>query len=167
MLRRGLMNATATLRNDMRNGLTGDDDVTDVVDPHQFPFAWERTHTLRRGFLTLSDCISRIGEGKLAKQPSEDDCKQTDPAKYPNDQAYSQRFQYLPFDVNFANRGDRGARVTSYINNVHPQRHQPFYYVLEKFIDATLPLFNRTLIDLKPQATLTNASTSLSQAETP
>lgn len=42
-----------------------------------------------------------------------------------------------------------GTRVTSYINNVHPAAHQLFYSVLEKLIDATIPMFNQTLIDLK------------------
>ena len=42
-----------------------------------------------------------------------------------------------------------GLSITSYINNVHPSIHQAFYDVLEKFIDAAIPMFNQTLIDLK------------------
>lgn len=42
-----------------------------------------------------------------------------------------------------------GVSITSYINNVHPSVHQAFYDVLEKFIDAAIPMFNQTLIDLK------------------
>lgn len=41
------------------------------------------------------------------------------------------------------------ARISSYINNVHPATHQNFYHVLEKLIDAAIPMFNQTLIHLK------------------
>ena len=84
--------------------------VVHVVDPHLFPFAWEKTRTLRQGELIMSDCISRCGEGETAKMPSQRDCVQDDPAKYPNDLAWSRRFQYLPFDVKFDKRGDGGSR---------------------------------------------------------
>ena len=40
-------------------------------------------------------------------------------------------------------------RIASYINNVHPILHSPIYKVTEKLIDILIPLFNRTLIDLK------------------
>ena len=100
--------------------------------------------------------------------PSEDECVQDDPAKYPNDMAWSRRFQWLPFDVSFDQR-DGGAsryvarfasptifpttvdpsRISSYINNVHPRAHRSFYANLEAFIDSTLPLFNRSLMELK------------------
>lgn len=84
--------------------------VVHVVDPYLFPFAWERTRTLRQDELILSDCISRCGEGETAKMPSQEDCEQKDPAKYPNDMAWSCRFQFLPFDVKFDRRGEGGSQ---------------------------------------------------------
>lgn len=90
--------------------LSTDDVVVDVVDPYLFPFAWARTRTLGRGDLTLSECISRSGEGETVKMPSKEDCVQKDPAKYPSDMAWSRRFQYLPFDVKFDDRGEGGSR---------------------------------------------------------
>lgn len=87
-----------------------DDVAVDVVDPHYFPFVWERTRTLREGKLTLSDCLSRCGEGEEVKMPSSDNCVQKDPAKYPNDMAWSCRFQFLPFDIEFDNKGEGGSR---------------------------------------------------------
>lgn len=89
---------------------TNDDMVVDVVDPHYFPFVWGRTRTLREGRLTLSDCLSRCGEGEEVRMPSSDSCVQKDPAKYPNDMAWSCRFQFLPFDVGFDNKGEGGSR---------------------------------------------------------
>lgn len=149
VLKNELQRTIAYLRRDACVQLSTHDVVVDVVDPYLFPFAWARTRTLGRGELTLSKCISRSGEGETVKMPLQEDCVQKDPAKYPSDMAWSRRFQYLPFDVKFDNRGEGGSRVTSYINNVHPTAHQDFYSVLEKLIDAAIPMFNQTLMDLK------------------
>lgn len=40
-------------------------------------------------------------------------------------------------------------RIASYINNVHPITHAPLYRIIQNLIDSLIPLFNRTLIDLK------------------
>lgn len=37
------------------------------------------------------------------------------------------------------------SRITSYINNLHPQKHSDLYSIVEKVIDKTIPLWNRTL----------------------
>ena len=142
--------AASSVRKDaFKRSSSSRDVVTHVVDPYLFPFAWERTRTLRSREVILSDFMSRCGEGETVKAPSRDDCIQKDPAKYPNDMAWSNRFQYLPFDIKFDNRGEGASRITSYINNVHPAFHQDFYSALERLIDASIPLFNHTLIDLK------------------
>lgn len=47
------------------------------------------------------------------------------------------------FDVHFL------CRIKSYINNVHPLHHSALYSVTERLIDAFIPLFDRTIIDLK------------------
>lgn len=110
ILKNQLQKTAAYLRRDARLQLRTDDVVMDVVDPYLFPFAWDRSKTLRESKLTLSDCISRCGEGEKVKTPTKEDCAQKDRAKYPNDMAWSRRFQYLPFDVKFDNRGEGGSR---------------------------------------------------------
>lgn len=54
--------------------------------------------------------------------PPEEDCRQEEFAKYRND---------------------------GYISNVHPKSNSSFYNVLESLIDKLLPVFDRTIIDLK------------------
>lgn len=125
------------------------DGISHVVDPFLFAFSWEKTRTLQYEALNLSDCVQRSGEGKLARQPTEEECPEKERPRYPNEQAWSRRFQFLPFDVKFDNRGDGGSRITSYINGVHPRNHQSFYNALEKIIDAMIPLLNRSLISSK------------------
>ena len=110
MLNDELQKTIASLRKHAYVLPTTDDVVVDVVDPYHFPFVWQRTRTLRWSELNLSDCISRCGEGEEVKMPSQEDCVQKDRAKYPNDMAWSRRFQFLPFDVKFDNQGDGGSR---------------------------------------------------------
>jgi hypothetical protein len=110
ILKAEVQKTLACLRRDACMQFSTDDMIVDVVDPYLFPFAWERTKTLGTGELVLSDCISRCGEGKTVKMPAEENCAQKDRAKYPSDMAWSRRFQYLPFDVKFDNRGEGGSR---------------------------------------------------------
>lgn len=77
----------------------------DLVDPFSFPFAWDRTRTLRNAFVSRMDFIARCGEGETVKKPPEDDCRQDEFAKYRNDMAWSRRYQWLPFDVSFGDDG--------------------------------------------------------------
>lgn len=41
------------------------------------------------------------------------------------------------------------SRFTSYINNLHPQRYQKLYSIIEEVVTAAIPLWNRTLTPLK------------------
>ena len=87
-----------------------DDTTVDVVDPFLFAFSFNKTRTLRRGTVTLQECIARSGQGETVKMPSADDCVQKDQAKYPNDMAWSRHYQWLPFEVTFEKRGDGASR---------------------------------------------------------
>ena len=141
--------ATASLRRASRQTSCANE-VSDVVDPFLYPFSWERTKPLHfETPLQLSDCIRRSGEGQLARQPAESDCPVKERSRYRNDMAFSRRFQYLPFEVSFGERGEGGSKIISYINNVHPIKHRAFYNNIESFIDKTIPLFNRTIMALK------------------
>ena len=90
--------------------------VVDIVDPHMFPFVFERTKTLRGGYIEPERCISSSGQGEPVKKPSDDECTEKERANYPNNNAWSNKFQWLPFDVNFPNRGAGG----SWFVNVPP-----------------------------------------------
>ena len=128
------------------------DQVLETVDPFLYPFSWERTRTLHfEAPLSISDCIKRSGVGQLARQPDERDCPVKERSKYRNDMAFSRRFQFLPFEITFGDTrsGEGRSKITSYINNVHPIKHLPFYNTLESFIDKIIPSLNRTIMALK------------------
>ena len=82
----------------------------DIVDPHLFPFAWEKTRLLRNGRVRPRDCATRCGEGDTVRKPAEEDCREPDHGRYRNDMAYSRRFQWLPFEVAFEGGGTGPSR---------------------------------------------------------
>jgi len=52
-------------------------------------------------------------------------------------------YQWLPSEVTFDNNGV--AKIDSYINNLHPDVHQPLYEVLSKAVDKAVPLWEECL----------------------
>jgi hypothetical protein len=68
---------------------------------------------------------------------------------------WSKTYQWLP--ANLAFQEDGAVQFTSYINNLHPQKHPEVYRLVEKLIDAAIPAWDRVLnstpadADGKPQ----------------
>ena len=106
LLKDELCIAASALREDLagwnvQNGIPGD-----LVDPSLFPLVFEKTKVLRSGPIALYECISRCGEGQEVFKPPKVAC-QSDSNKYPNSQAWSKHFQWLPFDVRFEQGASR------------------------------------------------------------
>ena len=110
LVRNSLERATAALRRDSLNSTCSRHGPLDIVDPYLFPFIFAKTKTLRYGTLTSKDCIQRYGEGEAVKRPSDEDCVQNGRPNYANDHAWSNNFQWLPFDVQFEDRGAGASR---------------------------------------------------------
>ncbi|KAL9100973.1 MAG: hypothetical protein Q9163_003715 [Psora crenata] len=123
--------------------------VDDVVDPFLYPFCWGKTRVVKSERISREDCISRCGDGLTQPMPPEEDCGQPWFVKYRNDMAWSRRYQWLPFDVTFGTDGEGPSQIISTINNVHPTTQSAIYSVSERLIDKLIPLFNRTLVDIK------------------
>lgn len=60
---------------------------------------------------------------------------------------FSERFQWLPTDVDVSDDGDVAFR--SYVNNVHPQTHRELAAVLPDLFARMLPLLENVLTDLR------------------
>lgn len=106
LLKYDVQKAAASLRRAATQSTRNSTSPTvDIVDPHLFPFAFEKTRVLRGGSVLPQDCISSSGQGEPIKRPSDDECIEHERAKYPNKHAYSNHCQWLPFDVAFDNRG--------------------------------------------------------------
>ena len=108
----GVQNAAAALRRDYSKSTKSENNmVSNVVDPYLFAFSWEKARFIMFGHpMTLSDCLERCGDGELLLQPREEDCMEKASYRYPNDMAWSRRFQWLPFDVEFGGQGEGGCR---------------------------------------------------------
>ncbi|MEV7546941.1 DUF4246 domain-containing protein [Streptomyces sp. NPDC089915] len=60
---------------------------------------------------------------------------------------FSERFQWLPTDVDVSAEGDAAFR--SYVNNVHPETHRELAAVLPDVFARMLPLWENVLTDLR------------------
>ncbi|WP_225851245.1 DUF4246 domain-containing protein [Streptomyces sp. HPF1205] len=60
---------------------------------------------------------------------------------------FSERFQWLPTDVEVGDDGDVAFR--SYVNNVHPEKHRQLAAVLPALFARMLPLLENVLTDLR------------------
>ncbi|TFK62410.1 hypothetical protein BDN72DRAFT_827517 [Pluteus cervinus] len=112
-----------------------DDKVLDLVHPSLYPLVYGHSRILPYDTTALGDCVSRSGEGETILDPdSNGGSRRYDP--------YSNRFQWLPCEVDLSSGPPR---ITSYINNLHPQQHSELYELIEQIISCAIPLWNLTL----------------------
>ncbi len=157
-----------------------DGKVLDLVHPSLFPLVYGVSRILTDSITSLEDCIERCGEGVVCNvfrdEESSNSTSESVSIYSIDDEydtlvaGYSDHFQWLPCNVDIS--GDRARlvpvsllpyffspmhRITSYINNLHPQHHKDLYSIIEQIIDCSIPLWNITLtrqILLKKQGRL-------------
>lgn len=114
--------------------------VLNIVHPSLYPLVYGRTCILRQGGrVGLTDMLASCGQGEVAVQTDHD---------FDGLPAWSTRFQWLPCEVEFASAvGEEiNMRITSYINNLHPTKHEALYRTIEKIIGLSVPLWNDVLM---------------------
>ncbi|PPR03722.1 hypothetical protein CVT24_007370, partial [Panaeolus cyanescens] len=124
-----------------------DEQVLDLVHPSLFPLVYGTTRILIHGTTTLDDCIQRCGEGSISfEYPRLQNAKRatSENAHKESGPTGNTTFQWLPCEVDIS--GDE-ARITSYINNLHP-REKGLYKLVEKIIHASIGLWDVTLAPL-------------------
>ncbi|PYH76798.1 hypothetical protein BO82DRAFT_295405 [Aspergillus uvarum CBS 121591] len=129
--------------------------IRHVVDPSMYPLVYGQTKVLINGGKVDLDsfescdnsrCQTSPIPDKLTKHPYElnhgerdpDDGRVTNKPKY-----WSNKFQWLPCEVKFTNRGE--TKITSYINGVNP-REKETYQALERLIATAIQPWNEMLI---------------------
>ena len=147
---------------DWRPGSNGK--VLDLVHPSLYPLIYSRTRVLETGRTSLEDCITRCGEGKALPFPPVEEVTQSRSYYHTVVSPYSRVFQWLPCMVDISgefckyvccdnsvskNLTSSISRITSYINNLHPLKYKGLYRLIERIIDAAIPLWNLTLGPLK------------------
>ncbi|KAJ5627930.1 hypothetical protein N7490_010158, partial [Penicillium lividum] len=146
-LRKALADAVAPLENvpdDQKDYHPGSDQkVLDLVHPSLFPLVYGHTRILRNEAIGLDDCLGATGQGEVIPVPS---MEKKDGWRFPDDEFYSRKFQWLPCDVKLSStEPEPKCRISSYINNLHPTRHRDLYGIIEKVITCAIPLWNRSL----------------------
>ncbi|RXW20822.1 hypothetical protein EST38_g5042 [Candolleomyces aberdarensis] len=132
----------------------GDVYKSDVAVPQQtklalqqtpIPLIYGRTKVLPAGseVTNLEDCVKRCGEGEVVHLPK----PRSPNLVVPDDTSggYSRTFQWLPCEVDIS--GNK-PKITTCINNLHPQKHSELYGLIEDVIEAALPLWDLTLAPL-------------------
>ena len=133
-----------------------DGKVLDLVHPSLFPLIYGVSRALPCGSVPLDRCMRFCCAGEVVNSSFVENAHST--------QVYGQRhsslkewgsFQWLPSEVRFA-ADDGRATITSYVNNLHPDKHQALYPILEQFVDAAIPLWDECLSWFRPRLRLEN-----------
>ncbi|RDB28808.1 hypothetical protein Hypma_014802 [Hypsizygus marmoreus] len=126
--------------------------VLDLVHPSLFPLVYGRSRILPDSLVGLEDCIKRSGEGETIPVPLETEIELGSKLGYghaPLTKPFSTQFQWLPCDVDISDKDS--VNITSYINNLHPDKHKDLYSAIEKIIHHTIPIWNLTLTPLRAE----------------
>lgn len=112
--------------------------VLNLVHPSLYPVVYRRSRVLTSGLVGRADCLEFCGKGEvLPDQPEvEHDWEQG---------VWSRRFQWLPSEVKLKEESGTEVQITSYINNLHPVKHDKAYKVIENFISKAIPMWNECL----------------------
>lgn len=139
-----LEDAVPDARKDWHPGSDGQ--VLDLVHPSLFPFVYGRSRILVDGrTLGLEDCLAAAGCGEAVPRPWVEKIwgSMNNVCRYWDKPLWSNHFQWLPCEVAFTDEGK--ARIASYVNNLHPVRHRALYSLVERVIDAAVPLWEEIL----------------------
>ena len=109
------------------------DQVLDLVHPSIYPLVYGQTKILPSGTVNLENCFHFCGQGETLPRPNND-----------GDYRWSKTFQWLPADFNVPQGTDK-VKITSYINNMHPQKHPELYSVIEDVVSKAIPMWNKVL----------------------
>ncbi|KAK1226404.1 hypothetical protein PQX77_010615 [Marasmius sp. AFHP31] len=149
-----------------------DGKVLDLVHPSLYPLIYGRSRVLSSGSIPLKACLETCGDDRSVILPKPDRqyltlgarsdemfngvsrappgmprnisiLHLTGADREPTLDYWSDSYQWLPCEVAFGD--DDQVRITSYINNLHPEHHRNLYSVLEKCIARTIPLWNDCL----------------------
>jgi len=123
--------------------------VLDLLHPSLYPLQYGKSRVLPTGSVPLRNCVEHTGLGEVCLVPSFS-INETHSGYYKR-KANGNEFhldawgyyQWLPSEISFGEDGS--AKVDSYINNLHPERHAELHDVLATAVDKAVPLWNECL----------------------
>jgi len=160
-IRNGLRAAFDKLRAEQASSDSGldwhpwaDDKVLDLVHPSMYPFIFGQSRFIPDEVVGVADAVEKwAGKGEIVENGPP--LRKVSPGRgwrpfgpvvdgAPS-QFWSDTYQWLPSNLSF--KEDGTVRFTSYINNLHPTRHPEIYRLVEKLIDAAIPLWDVALAE--------------------
>ncbi|KAF9887732.1 hypothetical protein FE257_009685 [Aspergillus nanangensis] len=127
-----------------------DKKVLDLLHPSLFPLIHGVSRAKPRGTVPIARCAQYCGDGETVDPVFADQPSWEEPSN-PSLEGWGS-FQWLPSEVRFADDGK--PTITSYVNNLHPEKHQSLYPILERFVDAAIPLWDECLSWFRPRLRL-------------
>ncbi|KAJ2988973.1 hypothetical protein NUW58_g3705 [Xylaria curta] len=115
-----------------------DQKVLDLLHPSLFPMVYGTSRVLPYNRVPLRGCVNFSGNGETYALPDKPTTSRS-----LGEPSLLGGTQWLPSDIAWAPSG--ATQITSYINNLHPEDHPELYAVLEEFVAAAVPLWERCL----------------------
>lgn len=126
--------------------------VLNLVHPSLYPFVYGLTHVLTDTTVGLNDYFTSLGQKAITLSANADDiddqglrANTLGSQIFSNRNRWSTRFQWLPCEVSFIKDKGDDVRITSYINNLHPNKHRAMYKAIEKVISKSIQPWNEIL----------------------
>ncbi|KAH6603880.1 hypothetical protein Trco_007326 [Trichoderma cornu-damae] len=154
--RRELTKAFETLRADQAADVDwqprSNDMVQNLVHPSMYPFVYGQSRFLDEEQVGRENALGFVGGGRVVPeitQLPDYGLRFANSTWLSNDvgvvppEYRSSLYQWLPANVVF--REDGTAKLTSYINNLHPGKYPAIYEAVEHAIDAALPAWDQCL----------------------
>ncbi|VUC23569.1 unnamed protein product [Clonostachys rosea] len=122
------------------------DQVQDLVHPSLYPLVYGKSRVFTDEVVGVEDAIDKwAGKGEVIPKPtlerpqsqSEWEWRMVEPA------FWSTEYQWLP--ANLQRQADGKFKFTSYINNLHPNKHAEIYATIEKLVEKALPAWDLCL----------------------
>ncbi|KAH6951398.1 hypothetical protein DER45DRAFT_587207 [Fusarium avenaceum] len=153
-LRQDLKKAFDVLRREQQDNVDwhprSNDMVQDLLHPSMYHFVYDRSPFFQEEVVGVENALSYIGQGEPVKRhppptlPSHSGYLGNAVGSWRVDPEYwSKKYQWLPSNVGF--RADGSAKLTSYVNNLHPTRFPDVYKTLEQAIDKAIPAWDQCL----------------------
>ncbi|KAI1504770.1 hypothetical protein F5X99DRAFT_370922 [Biscogniauxia marginata] len=117
--------------------------VLDLVHPSLWPLTYGRSRVLQDRTIGVEDALAHCGMGTKLRSPAKSETNY-----FINNvwnpmgvSVLSNKFQWLPCDVNLDPSTGK-VKISSYINNLHPEEHAHLYPIIEQFIEKSLPAWD-------------------------
>lgn len=131
-----------------------DGKVLDLLHPSLFPLIYGVSRALPCGSVPLDRCTWFSCAGEVVSSSFDEGAQYTQVSRQRHSSLKEWgSFQWLPSEVRFDADNGR-ATITSYVNNLHPHKHQAPYPILEQFVDAVIPLWDECLSWFRPRLRL-------------